>query len=300
MENDHGLAVKVLNYGATLEDVAVPVDGTTRHVILSLKTAADYSKERNFLGGTVGRIAGRVWHGQWKNGDRILQLPVNDGENHIHGGFGTDQEVWSFRPEQGEDFVAVHFGLLDPDGHNGFPGNLQLEATYSLKNSGELTYDLTAYSDKLTVFNPTNHTYFCLDGLGTKIDQTKLRLAADYYLPVKEDGLPVAGMVPVQGTAFDFTQEKAIGEALRSGDAQIALREGLDHPFILNGRKTAAEISASDGKASMQERASDRDLHGKQLWQGQAAGQGSAAVWRLDLGSPKRARTWQCPARDYA
>lgn len=220
LENDHGLAVKVLNYGATLEDVAVPVDGTMRHVILSLKAAADYSKERNFLGGTVGRIAGRVWRGQWKSGDRILQLPINDGENHIHGGFGIDQEVWSFRPEQGEDFVAVHFGHLDLDGHNGFPGNLQLEATYALNNSGELTYDLTAYSDKLTVFNPTNHVYFCLDG--------------------------------------------------------------LDHPFILNGRKTAAEISASD-----------RDLHGKQLWQGQAAGQGSAAVWRLDFGGAKRARVWQ-------
>ena len=186
-----------------------------------------------------------------ENGEHILQLPINDGENHIHGGFGTDQQVWSFRPEQGEDFVAVHFGLLDPDGHNGFPGNLQLEATYALKNSGELTYDLTAYSDKLTIFNPTNHTYFCLDGLGTKIDQTKLRLDADYYIPVKEDGLPIDGMVSVKGTAFDFTKGKTMGEALKSGDAQIALRQGLDHPFILNGQKNAAEIVASDGKVSM-------------------------------------------------
>lgn len=251
LENDHGMSVKLLNYGATLEDVAVPVDGAKRHVILSLKQAEDYSKERNFLGGTVGRIAGRVWRGQWKNGDHILQLPINDGKNHIHGGFGTDQQVWSFRPEQRGDFVSVHFSLLDPDGHNGFPGNLQLEATYTLNNSGELLYDLTAYSDKLTIFNPTNHTYFCLDGLGTKIDQTKLFLDADYYLPVKEGGLPVGGMEPVEGTAFDFRKGKSLEEALKSGDAQVVLRKGLDHPFILNGRKTAAEVVASDGKVSM-------------------------------------------------
>ena len=152
---------------------------------------------------------------------------------------------------KGEDFVSVHFSLLDPDGHNGFPGNLQLEATYTLNNSGELLYDLTAYSDKLTIFNPTNHTYFCLDDLGTKIDQTKLFLDADYYLPVKEDGLPVGGMEAVEGTAFDFRMGKSMEDALKSGDAQIALRKGLDHPFILNGQKTAARVVASDGKVSM-------------------------------------------------
>ncbi|XOQ56453.1 MAG: hypothetical protein ACFWTT_02295 [Lactobacillus delbrueckii] len=102
LENDHGMSVKLLNYGATLEDVTVPVDGAKRHIILSLKQAEDYSKERNFLGGTVGRIAGRVWRGQWKNGDHILQLPINDGKNHIPGGFGTDQQVWSFRTERGK------------------------------------------------------------------------------------------------------------------------------------------------------------------------------------------------------
>ncbi|HBQ08381.1 MAG TPA: galactose-1-epimerase, partial [Lactobacillus sp.] len=94
LENDHGMVAKVLNYGATLEKVLVD----SENMILSLKKPADYSKERNFLGGSVGRIAGRVRAGQWKHGNEIHQLPLNDGENHIHGGVGTDMQVWNFRP----------------------------------------------------------------------------------------------------------------------------------------------------------------------------------------------------------
>lgn len=252
LTNDQGMQVKLLNYGATAEDVLVPLkNGEERHVILALNKPEDYDKERNFLGGTVGRIAGRVYRGQWQNGPHILQLPQNDGENHIHGGFGTDQRVWDFRPEKGTDYVSVHFSLLDYDGHNGFPGNLQLETTYTLTNDNELSCQMTAYSDKLTIFNPTNHTYFCLDGLGSQVDQTLLKLDADYYLPVKGDGVPTGEMKSVEGTVFDFRENRPVGQAILSDDEQIQARNGLDHPFVLNGSKPAAVLTASDGLVKM-------------------------------------------------
>lgn len=238
LENDAGMAVKVLNYGDTLEKVLL----NGENMILSLNSPEDYSKERNFLGGTVGRIAGRVRAGQWKHGNEIHQLPLNDGDNHIHGGIGTDMHVWDFRPSCDSEHARVDLTLFDPDGNNDYPGNLKLHARYELDNENNLHYLLEAVSDKLTIFNPVNHTYF---NLGERAEDLNLQMNADYYLPVDEAGLPDRGMAEVAGTAFDFRKTKRIGDALNSDDSQIKLRNGLDHPFILNGNNPAALLSSN-------------------------------------------------------
>lgn len=238
LENDAGMAVKVLNYGATLEKVLL----NGENMILSLNSPEDYSKERNFLGGTVGRIAGRVRAGQWKHGNEIHQLPLNDGDNHIHGGIGTDMHVWDFRPSCDSEHARVDLTLFDPDGNNDYPGNLKLHARYELDNENNLHYLLEAVSDKLTIFNPVNHTYF---NLGERAEDLNLQMNADYYLPVDEAGLPDRGMAEVARTAFDFRKTKRIGDALNSDDSQIKLRNGLDHPFILNGNNPAALLSSN-------------------------------------------------------
>lgn len=244
LQNDHGMTVKVLNYGATLEKVLL----NGENMILSLKSPEDYSKERNFLGGTVGRIAGRVRHGQWKHGLETHQLPLNDGENHIHGGIGTDMQVWSFRPSCDEKVARVDLTLFDPDMHNDYPGNLKLHARYELDNDNTLHYCLEAVSDKLTIFNPVNHTYF---NLGEHSADLNLQMNADYYLPVDASGLPDCGMVEVANTAFDFRTAKRIGAALESNDEQIKLRNGLDHPFILNGNKPATVLYSAEHKLTV-------------------------------------------------
>lgn len=241
LENDAGMAVKVLNYGATLEKVLL----NGENMILSLNSPEDYSKERNFLGGTVGRIAGRVRAGRWKHGNEIHQLPLNDGDNHIHGGIGTDMHVWDFRPSCDSEHARVDLTLFDPDGNNDYPGNLKLHARYELDNENNLHYLLEAVSDKLTIFNPVNHTYF---NLGERAEDLNLQMNADYYLPVDEAGLPDRGMAEVAGTAFDFRKTKRIGDALNSDDSQIKLRNGLDHPFILNGNNPAATLTSAKHK----------------------------------------------------
>lgn len=237
LENDSGMVVKVLNYGATLEKVLL----NDENMILSLETPEDYSKERNYLGGTVGRIAGRVRHGQWKHGLETHQLPLNEGENHIHGGSGTDTEVWNFRPSCDSEHARVDLTLFDPDSHNDYPGNLKFHARYELDNDNTLHYLLEAVSDKLTIFNPVNHVYF---DLGERAEDLDLQLNADYYLPVDESGMPDHGMEEVAGTAFDFRKTKKVGDALHSDDPQIKLRDGMDHPFILNGNNPAATLSS--------------------------------------------------------
>lgn len=238
LKNDRGMEVKVLNYGATLEKVLL----NDENMILSLRSPEDYSRERNFLGGTVGRIAGRVRKGLWRHGLEAHQLPLNDGANHIHGGIGTDMRVWSFQLAADEQTARVDLTLFDPDGHNNYPGNLKIHVRYELDNENTLHYSIDAVSDKLTIFNPVNHTYF---NLGERAENLDLQMNADYYLPVDEDGLPNVGMEKVADTAFDFTKKKRIGDALNSNDPQIKLRNGIDHPFILNGNDPAA-VLASD------------------------------------------------------
>ena len=172
LENDYGMQVNILNYGATLEKVLL----NQENMILTLNSPEDYSKERNFLGGTVGRICGRVRLGQWRRGRQIQQLPQNDGKNHIHGGLGTDMKIWSFKLKNSDQEAQADFFLFDADGENGYSGNMKLHARYKLDNENNLTYILTAVSDQLTIFNPANHTYF---NLGEKADDLERQLAAD-------------------------------------------------------------------------------------------------------------------------
>lgn len=242
--NDCGMQVKLLNYGATLEKLLLPSESGLENVILSLPTPADYAKERNFLGGTVGRIVGRVRGGHWQLGDHRVQLPLNDGRNHVHGGKGTDTQVFSFQPAITERTVQATFTLVDPDGANGYPGNLKLQVTYTLDNQNQLTYRIRALTDRMTIFNPTNHVYFNLDGPNTTVEAQHLKLDSDYYLPLDVESLPYRGRVSVAGTVFDFRRGKSLGRVLRSHDPEIIAERGLNHPFMLTGRDPAVTLTS--------------------------------------------------------
>ena len=193
LTNDQGMVVRLLNYGATLEKVLLPEADGLHNMVLSLPTREDYSKERNFLGGTVGRIVGRIRGHVWQHGDVKVDLPMNEGKNHIHGGDdGLDRQVYNFRTEQTATTASASFTFVDPAGHNGYPGNLKLQVTYTLTNANALQYRVDALSDEETLFNPTNHTYFALDQPAT-IDETVLTIPADAYKPLDAEHLPDQG-----------------------------------------------------------------------------------------------------------
>lgn len=244
LTNDQGMQVNLLNYGATLEKILLPSERGLENVILSLPTPADYSRERNFLGGTVGRIAGRVRQGQWVLGKQHVQLPLNDGKNHAHGGQGTDTQVFSFQPEVTTEQAQVTFTLVDPADANGYPGNVKLRVTYTLDNQNQLTYRIQALTDQMTIFNPTNHVYFNLDGLQTTVKNQHLKVASDYYLPLDSESLPYRGRASVAGTSFDFRRGKQLGRVLDSHDPEIIAERGLNHPFMLNGRQPAVTLTS--------------------------------------------------------
>jgi aldose 1-epimerase len=243
--NDNGMQVKILNYGATLEKIEIPTSKGLENIIMSLTSPEDYSKGRNYLGGTIGRVAGRIKKGQWKHGNQITQFPINEGENSMHGGEGIDTRPWTFQPKYNDSYASVEFEIFDYDGANGYPGNMKIKATYRLDNDNNLNYHITAMTDKTTLFNPTNHTYFRLDGDQHDVTDLNLKVNADYYIPVDENTMPVKGAKKVDGTPFDFRKSKHLNEVINSDVNEIKIRNGLDHPFILNGNQPAAVLTSN-------------------------------------------------------
>ena len=244
LTNDQGMQVKLLNYGATLEQVLLPGENGPEDVILSLPSSADYGVARNYLGGTVGRIVGRVRRGQWQLGNQLIQLPVNSGKNHAHGGTGTDTQVFAFQPEITARSVKVTMTLVDPNGANGYPGTLKMWVSYELDNQNRLTYGIQAVTDQVTVFNPTNHVYFNLDGPETTVADQHLKIASDYYLPLDAESLPYRGRAAVAGTVFDFRRGKRLGAVLDGNDPEIVAERGLNHPFMLTGRQPVVTLTS--------------------------------------------------------
>nr|AAW30161.1 GalM [Lacticaseibacillus rhamnosus] len=247
LTNDQGMVVKLLNYGATLEKVLLPEADGLHNMVLSLPTREDYSKERNFLGGTVGRIVGRIRGHVWQHGDVKVDLPMNEGKNHIHGGDdGLDRQVYNFRTEQTATTASASFTFVDPAGHNGYPGNLKLQVTYTLTNANALQYRVDALSDEETLFNPTTILIFALDHPAT-IDETVLTIPADAYKPLDAEHLPDQGWQPVAGTVLDFRNGQKLGDVIHTRADQITSERGINHPFLLkNGKALAAKLQTKN------------------------------------------------------
>ncbi|MDT6951654.1 aldose epimerase family protein [Companilactobacillus alimentarius] len=255
LQNDNGMIVKLLNYGATLEKVMVPDHGKLINLILSLDYPEDYDKERNFLGGTVGRVIGRIKSGLWqKNDTKAYHFELNENNiTHSHGGKrGLDTRIFDFKVNQSEFDCSASFHYLDLDGNNNYPGNLDITVKYTLNNQDTLFYSVLAVTDATTLCNIANHVYFCLDGPKSNIKNNLLMINADQYLPLDKDHIPLASTQNVADSCFDFRNERILNQALGSSDSQIKHENGLNHPFILNNNSApAVKLYSSDRRRSM-------------------------------------------------
>ncbi len=231
LTNANGLRVKIITYGATITSVEVPDrDGRPANVTLSLDSLDDYLKGHPYFGSTVGRYANRIAKGKFSIGGKEYTLAVNNGPNHLHGGEkGFDKVVWKAEPIEGKDFVGVVFSYDSPDGEEGYPGQLSAKATYSLTNANELRMEFTATTDKPTVVNLVNHTYWNLagGGAGDVLDHL-LTLNADRFLPTDDGLIPLGELKPVKDTPMDFTHPMTIGSCIEQVEG------GYDHCYVLN------------------------------------------------------------------
>ena len=233
LTNRKGMVAKITEYGAILTEVWVPDRaGQLTNVVLGFDNLGQYLKGHPFFGATTGRVANRIAKGQFTLDGKAYTLAVNNGPNHLHGGLkGFDKKLWKSRALPATDkSVAVEFTYTSPDGEEGYPGTLAVKVTYTLTDDNELRIDYEATTDKATIVNLTNHSYFNLAGSGAILDHV-LHINADRYTATDAGLIPTGELAPVKGTGLDFTQPRRIGD--RIGDYK-SLAKGYDHNFVLN------------------------------------------------------------------
>ena len=239
MTNDHGLRVRFLSLGGLITEIDVP-DRTGRldDVVLGLNTLREYETLPGHYGAITGRYANRIGGAQFTLNGQFYHLIANNGANTLHGGPNAlDRQVWTVSPTSGPDGVAATLSYVSKDGDQNFPGTLTTHVTYTLTNDNALRIDYVASTDKATVINFTNHSYFNLAGNGSgSVADQMLLVNADRYTPTGSDQIPTGEIAPVEGTPLDFRQMMPLGARLHSAFEQMVYAHGYDHNFVLNQR----------------------------------------------------------------
>jgi len=242
LTNTNGLKARITNYGAILVSLEVPDrNGRLADITLGFDTLEGYLKGHPYFGATVGRYANRIGKAKFVLDGVEYKLAANNGENHLHGGIkGFDKVVWKPEDLRADDNEAlVKMSYVSEDGEEGYPGNLACTVTYTLTKDDELKMSYEAETDKTTVVNLTNHSYFNLAGEGTgDILRHELRLNADKYTPVDEGLIPTGEIRSVKNSPMDFTLPKSIGSRIKQ------VGNGYDHNYVLNSGGGALALAA--------------------------------------------------------
>ncbi len=247
LTNDNGMVVTLTNWGASIVSIQAPDRaGKRADVLLGYDTAAGYMSDTAYLGATVGRYGNRIGKGRFKLDGKEYKLAQNNGENSLHGGVaGFNKKLWEAKEIKAADGVAVQMRYLSKDGEEGYPGNLDVSVTFTLDNKNDVKIDYLATTDKPTVVNLTNHSYFNLlgDAAGDILGH-ELMLNADRFTPVDAGLIPTGELRPVAGTPLDFKQPKAIGARINDKYEQLVLGKGYDHNWVINQTGASPRLAA--------------------------------------------------------
>ena len=237
LKNHNGVEMKVINYGATIITLKVPdQNGKLDDIVLGFDKLADYEAKSPYFGCIVGRYGNRIAKGKFTLNGVPYCLATNNGPNSLHGGLkGFNKAVWHAKEMQTAAGPAVEFTHVSKDGDEGYPGNLTMKLVYTLTDKNEVRIDYTATTDKDTVINLTNHSYFNLAGQGNgDILGHEMMINASHFTPVDETLIPTGELRPVKGTPFDFTKATAIGARIQQDDEQLKFGKGYDHNWVLD------------------------------------------------------------------
>jgi len=238
--NKGGAKVKILTLGGIVAEVHVPdAEGKLADVVLGHDSVKGYTDGNPYFGCITGRVANRIGNATFKLNDREFKVPANNGKHSLHGGeFGFDKMVWRGEASIAAAGPTLKLTYISPDGSQGYPGELNCIVQYTWTNANELKIEYSATTNKTTVVNLTNHSYFNLAGhsSGTILDH-ELKLLADKYTPGNESLLPTGKIEPVKGTPFDFTTATSIGSRLKEVKGEPV---GYDLNFV-HGEKRRAE-----------------------------------------------------------
>lgn len=239
LENGNGMKVEVITFGGIIISLTAPdKNGKYEDVVLSYTAPEDYfNGNPYFFGAIIGRYGNRIGKGQFSLDGKKYQLTLNDGPNHLHGGKGFDKVIWTAAPVEGAANPTLKLSYTSKDGEEGYPGNLTTVVTYTLTddNAIEVTYE--ASTDKKTIVNLTQHSYFNLSAnFSNTILDHELMMKAGKMLPVDATLIPTGELKAVSGTPFDFTTAKEIGKDINVKDDQLEKGLGYDHCWVFDDK----------------------------------------------------------------
>ncbi len=236
LTNKSGMEATIITYGGIVVTLKTPDRaGKLDDVVLGFDKLDGYLKDTNHFGALIGRYGNRIGKASFTLDGVLYKLPANNGPNTLHGGpKGFDRVVWKGRDVSDAQSQRLELTYLSKDGEEGFPGNLSVTVVYTLTNNNELRIDYSATTDKDTVVNLTNHSYFNLAGQGEgDILGHELTLFADKFTPSDKGLIPTGELRSVEGTPFDFRKPVAIGARIGQNDEQLKFGGGYDHNFVL-------------------------------------------------------------------
>ena len=247
LTNSNGVSVDVINYGGIITRIETPdSNGNMGNIVLGMDNLEDYTNATTYFGAIIGRFGNRIANGKFSLNGTDYQLATNDGANHLHGGVqGFDKKVWTMVPFSTENSAGVTLKLISPDGDQGYPGTLTTQVTYTLTNKNTLNMQFVAKTDKPTIINMTQHSYFNLAGKGDILDH-QMQINSNAITPVDSGLIPTGELMQVAGTPFDFRNSKAIGKDINIDDEQLKLGKGYDHNFVLKNKPNHDLIEAAN------------------------------------------------------
>ncbi|MGL5749159.1 MAG: aldose epimerase family protein [Paraclostridium sp.] len=243
LKNDNGISVSILNYGGIITGVYTPdKTGLCENIVVGFKDIKDYISNPSYFGAIIGRTSGRIYNSKFQLNNEIYNLSNNYGTNQGHGGnIGFDKKIWDTKLIKDLNSVSLELTTTSYDMEEGYPGNIEVKVTYTLDNDNRLNIDYEGISDKDTLMNLTNHTYFNLSGdLKAPITSQYMKVNSDYILEIDETCSTTGNKISTHSTPFDFKSLHNIGERIDFDDNQINIGCGYDHPFLLNNNRESA------------------------------------------------------------
>jgi len=234
LKNTQGMEVHIMNYGAIITKIIVPdKNEVMEDVVLGFDNVADYIKDSPYFGAVVGRYGNRIAAGKFSLDGKNYTLAAQNNGQHLHGGLkGFDKKVWK---KSAKKDGSITFTYVSKDGEEGFPGNLEIQVTYTLNEDNAISMDYVAKTDQATVLNICNHSYFNLAGNAKRdVLAHKIQLNAPFFIPIDKVLIPTGEIKSVAGGPFDFTSMKQIGQDINAADEQIGYGGGYDHCYAFD------------------------------------------------------------------
>ena len=248
LKNRNGMEISAINYGAIITSwKSKDREGNYRDIVLGFNNLSEYEAESPYFGAIIGRYGNRIAKGKFTLNEENYILAVNNDENHLHGGLkGFDKVIWDSK-EVVEDMTAsLVLSYVSNDMEEGYPGNLEVQVIYTLNNNDELSVKYEAVSDKTTIINLTQHSYFNLSAdFNKNILDHDILINADSFLPVDSTLIPTGEIRNVGDTPFDFRRPKSVGEEINNANKQLMIGNGYDHCWVLNNQDQGLRFVAS-------------------------------------------------------